>query len=144
MPLGPPLRVTRDGDHGSPLGDEPVVVENYLVDDDLGLHLLTSVVSPGDQSLISMAPKEVDALVRRHLRCIANASRLILFPFLSLNKSTIINAFFSFLFHFIPQPPGTGPPHPPTVAANSPVCQATSTGGASQGEAEGNPSTLRG
>lgn len=40
---------------------------NSLFNEELGLHLLTRMVPPGDRRPIPIAPKELDASIRKHL-----------------------------------------------------------------------------
>lgn len=44
-----------------------------LFDEDLDLHLLMGMV-PGDQHLIPITPKEIEASIEKHLRCITSIS----------------------------------------------------------------------
>lgn len=75
-PLGvPPKRVVGGGRH--------------LFYDNLSLHLLTSLVLPGDRSLISMAPNCVEESVCRHLSYIANVRKhLVLYIYISIFKKS--------------------------------------------------------
>lgn len=41
-----------------------------LFDEYLGLHLLTRMVLPGDRRPIPIDPKEVEASIQKHLRCV--------------------------------------------------------------------------
>lgn len=47
---------------------------NFIVDEDLDLHLLARMVPFGDRHLIFIAPNKVEVFVRKHLRYVAYVS----------------------------------------------------------------------